>query len=89
MLSTLFQFVDSGQIIAHALLRGVQDTRIPMWIATFSYWIVGVPAGYVLAFVVGLQEKGIWLGLTVGLATATGLLMWRFWGRSVRISSAA
>lgn len=89
MLSTLFQFVDSGQIIANALLRGVQDTRIPMWIATFSYWIVGVPAGYVLAFVVGLQEKGIWLGLTVGLATATGLLMWRFWSRSVRISSAA
>jgi MATE family multidrug resistance protein len=46
-------------------------------------------AGGLLAFVVGLQEKGIWLGLTVGLATATGLLMWRFWGRSVRISSAA
>jgi len=89
LLSALFQFVDSGQIVALSLLRGVQDTTVPMWMAIVSYWIVGVPASYALAFPLGLGGAGLWLGLTVGLALAAGLLGWRFWGHSVRIARAA
>jgi MATE family multidrug resistance protein len=85
MFAALFQFVDAGQIIALSLLRGVQDTAVPMWLATISYWIIGLPAGYVLAFVVGLNEVGLWLGLCIGLGMAALTLMWRFWARSVKI----
>lgn len=78
-ISALFQVFDAMQVIALGLLRGVQDTRGPMWVAVLSYWVVGVPTSYVLAFPLGLGGVGLWLGLTVGLAAAACLLMLRFW----------
>ncbi|RUS63302.1 MATE family efflux transporter [Pseudorhodobacter sp. E13] len=81
-LSALFQMVDATQVMALGFLRGMQDTRVPMWLAVFSYWVIGIPASYVLAFPLGLGGAGLWLGLTVGLSVAAGLLMWRFWARA-------
>ncbi|MBW7922724.1 MAG: MATE family efflux transporter [Rubellimicrobium sp.] len=86
LFAALFQFADASQAVALSLLRGVQDTRIPMWLAAFAYWCVGVPAGYLLAFHAGLGPAGIWLGLTAGLGTAALLLMLRFWRHGVRIA---
>ena len=86
LLSALFQFVDSGQIVALSLLRGVQDTNVPMWLATLSYWVIGVPASYIMAFVLGWEEVGLWLGLTVGLGCAAISLSARFWLHTVRIA---
>ena len=83
--AALFQAVDAGQVMALGMLRGVQDTRVPMIIAAFSYWGVGVPTSYFLGFTLGLDGVGIWLGLTVGLAVAGVLLQWRFWTRHARI----
>lgn len=84
-LAALFQFVDAGQVTAIGVLRGVQDTNVPMWLATVSYWIIGLPASYVMGFVFGWQQTGIWLGLTVGLGAAAVSLMIRFWTKSVKI----
>lgn len=81
-LAALFQLTDAAQVVALGLLRGVHDTRAPMWIAMFSYWVIGVPASYLLGFTFGMGGVGIWLGLVIGLALAGALLMWRFWGRS-------
>ncbi|SLN21808.1 MATE family efflux transporter [Pseudooctadecabacter jejudonensis] len=81
MLSALFQFVDAAQIVALSVLRGVQDTRVPMWLACLSYWVIGIPASYVMAFPLGWGAQGLWLGLTVGLGVAAVLLSARFWGR--------
>ena len=88
--AALFQVVDAAQVMSLGLLRGVQDTRVPMVIAALSYWAVGVPASYVLGFTLGLGGPGIWLGLALGLALAGGgllagvFMLWRFWGWSVR-----
>jgi MATE family multidrug resistance protein len=71
--------VDGAQAIAIGLLRGVQDTGVPMVMAALSYWAVGIPTSYLLGFVFGLGGIGIWLGLSVGLALAGLLLMLRFW----------
>ena len=79
----LFQVVDAVQVLALGLLRGVQDTAVPMVIATISYWVVGLPISYLLAFTLGMGGVGIWLGLVVGLSVAAVLMMWRFWRRSV------
>lgn len=87
ILSALFQFVDSIQIVSLAVLRGVQDTRVPMWLACISYWLVGIPISYVFAFLFGWGPEGLWLGLTVGLGSAAVLLAGRFWTRSVKISN--
>ncbi|TAG25794.1 MAG: MATE family efflux transporter, partial [Rhodobacterales bacterium] len=67
MLAALFQLADGMQVIALGLLRGVQDTRVPMVLATVSYWLIGIPCSYVLAFPLGYGGVGLWLGLVVGL----------------------
>lgn len=86
MLSALFQFVDAAQIVALSVLRGVQDTGVPMWLAIISYWVIGIPASYAMAFSLDLGPVGLWLGLTVGLGVAALLLSQRFWSRSVLIA---
>lgn len=79
MVAALFQFADAGQVMAMGLLRGVQDTRQPMVIAAVSYWLIGLPAGYGLGFVIGWEGVGIWLGLVAGLTAAALALHARFW----------
>ena len=88
LLAALFQMVDGLQVVALGLLRGVQDTAVPMLLAIFSYWVIGMPASYILGFVVGWGEVGVWLGLVIGLAVAAVMLLARFWLRSVRIAGA-
>lgn len=75
----LFQLMDAMQVIGLGLLRGVQDTRVPMVIAGISYWLVGIPVAYGLAFPAGIGPAGLWLGLVAGLTCAAALLMRRFW----------
>ena len=86
MVAALFQLVDGLQVLALGLLRGVQDTTVPMVMATISYWVIGLPVSYLLAFTFGFGAVGLWLGLVIGLAVAAVLLLWRFWGRSVKIT---
>ena len=81
VLAALFQAADAGQVMALGYLRGVHDTRTPMVLAAVSYWIVGMPATYLMAFPLGFGATGVWLGLSVGLTLAGVLLMTRFWPR--------
>ncbi|WP_022696637.1 MATE family efflux transporter [Euryhalocaulis caribicus] len=74
----LFQFVDAGQVVSAAALRGLSDTRIPMMVAIAGYWLVGAPLGYVCAFTFGMRGVGIWLGLAAGLAFVAVVLTTRF-----------
>lgn len=65
-----FQIVDSLQALANGSLRGLKDTRIPMILALFSYWVIGVPVAYILAFKLNMGGIGVWWGLASGLAAA-------------------
>lgn len=82
--AAVFQLADASQVMALGLLRGVQDTRVPMVIAAISYWVIGVPVSYGLGFGLDWQGPGVWIGLTVGLFLAGSFLMGRFWLHSVR-----
>ena len=77
--AALFQLADGMQVMALGLLRGVQDTRVPLILAAVSYWLIGIPCSYLLAFPLGFGGVGLWFGLVVGLFCASGSLMWRFW----------
>ncbi len=70
VVAAAFQIVDGMQVIALSVLRGLQDTRVPMMLAVFSYWVVALPAGYTLGFVFEFGGYGVWSGLVVGLALA-------------------
>ena len=78
ILASMFQFVDAAQVMALSLLRGLQDTRVPMLITVISYWLIGIPISYILGFIFDFRGTGIWLGLVVGLAIAALLLWSRF-----------
>ena len=77
-IAALFQVFDGIQVSTAAALRGLKDTRVPMLISLFSYWVVGMGSSLLLAFVVDLGGRGLWFGLVIGLATAAMLLSWRF-----------
>jgi len=83
-LAALFQLVDGAQVIALGLLRGVQDTRVPMILAAVSYWGIGIPCSYLLGFTYGYEGMGVWGGLVIGLGVASLLLNGRFWGVTIR-----
>lgn len=68
--AALFQLADGAQVIALGLLRGLQDTRVPMIMAAIAYWCVGAPAGYLLGFEAGFGGTGVWFGLVIGLGIA-------------------
>lgn len=74
----IFQLADSAQAVAVAQLRGLKDTRIPMAIAIFSYWCVGLSTSYYLGIVAKWGGVGVWTGLAFGLAFAAILLNTRF-----------
>ena len=81
--AALFQLVDAGQAMLLGILRGMQDTRVPMLMAVVGYWLIGIPSGYALGFVAGWGPAGLWSGLVIGLAVVAGMLGWRLFGVSL------
>lgn len=78
VLAALFQLVDGAQAVGAGMLRGLQDTKVPMVYAALGYWGVGLPLGVSLAFGTSLRGVGIWIGLATGLAVVAGLMLWRW-----------
>lgn len=78
MLAALFQIADAAQACGSGMLRGLGDTRVPMFYAAIGYWGVGMPLAVGLGFYTGLGGNGIWAGLAVGLALVGALMMVRW-----------
>ena len=76
--AALFQFPDGVQVLSSGALRGLNDTRVPMWLAALAYWGIGMPVGAGLGLALDWGPKGMWLGLTAGLSVAAFLLCRRF-----------
>jgi MATE family multidrug resistance protein len=84
VLAGLFQFFDAGQAASSGMLRGLGDTRIPMFFAAFGYWGVALPLAAALGLRTGLQGQGVWIGLATGLAVVAFLMTAR-WIRRDRL----
>lgn len=82
VIAAFFQISDGVQAVALGVLRGLTDVKIPTVITFVSYWILGLPAGYLLAFHFSLGVNGVWIGFIVGLTASAVLLTSRFWFRS-------
>ncbi|MBD8094125.1 MATE family efflux transporter [Pseudomonas fluorescens] len=76
--AALLQLPDGLQMLASGALRGLQDTRVPMMIAVFAYWGIGMPLGAWLGLGLGWGPQGMWVGLITALSMATVLMVWRF-----------
>jgi multidrug resistance protein, MATE family len=74
----LFQLIDGVLIVMANALRGLRDTRSPMWIMLTGYWLVGIGTGTVLCFPLGYGAVGLWWGLILGPVVANVLIAMRF-----------
>jgi MATE family multidrug resistance protein len=77
-LGATFFMADGIQTVVAGALRGLNDTRVPLAVAAFSYWGAGFAVSYVLAFPFGLGAMGVWIGLSIGTTVFAALLLWRF-----------
>ena len=80
-----FQFPDGIQVLSAGALRGLKDTRVPMFLAALAYWGIGMPLGAGLGLYLGWGPRGMWIGLIAGLSVAAVLLCRRFLRSSRRI----
>ena len=82
--AAFFQLFDGLQVSAAGVLRGLADTRTPMVVGFVGYWILGLPTGYVLCFVLDRGVAGLWVGMLVGLLTV-GVVLLLVWRRRLRV----
>ena len=78
LMAAIFQVGDGVQIGAAGALRGYKDTRMPMIINTFSFWVLAFPLAYMAAVTYRLPPNYIWGGFVIGLSAAAILLTWRY-----------
>ena len=80
-----FQFPDGIQVVSAGALRGLGDTRVPMFLAALAYWGIGMPLGAGLGLYLGWGPQGMWAGLIGGLGVAALLMALRFRRSSRRL----
>ncbi|MGV8878221.1 MAG: MATE family efflux transporter [Sphingobacteriaceae bacterium] len=78
IIAGFFQLFDGTQVVGLGILRGMGDVNMPTFFTFLAYWIIGLPAAYVLGMRFNLGINGVWYGLTLGLLVASGLLFFRF-----------
>jgi MATE family multidrug resistance protein len=83
-----YQLMDAWQVSAAGCLRGMQDTKGPMWITMLAYWIIAFPVGIYLARYTDMGAAGVWTGLIIGLTIACVLLLTRLYMNNKRLSQA-
>lgn len=73
-LAAIYQCSDSVQVIGAGVLRGYKDTRSIFFITLISYWVLGLPSGYLLGLtdliVPAMGPAGFWIGFIIGLTAA-------------------
>ncbi len=81
VLAGVYQCMDAVQVVSAGVLKGHKDTKAIFYRTFFSFWVVGLPLGYVLALtnwiVPALGAQGFWYGFIMGLSSAAFLLALR------------
>ncbi|CBI26943.3 unnamed protein product, partial [Vitis vinifera] len=67
--------LDSVQGTLSGVVRGCGRQRIGAFINLGAFYLCGIPVAVILAFVVHLRGKGLWVGLQTGSLLQTSLLL--------------
>jgi MATE family multidrug resistance protein len=71
------QVFDTLRFIAIGALRGLKDTRVPMYISIITFWFIALPLSWVLCFPLGFDGNGLWIGLLIGVLIGAVVLLVR------------
>ncbi|WP_392565438.1 MATE family efflux transporter [Utexia brackfieldae] len=81
ILLAIYQCSDYVQITANSVLRGYKDTKSIFIVTFIAYWVIGLPAGYILGLtnlvVPAMGPAGFWIGIIIGLTMSAILLLSR------------
>jgi MATE family multidrug resistance protein len=78
MIAAVFQTFDMMQAVMNGALRGYKDTFKPFLFCTLGFWGVGIGSAYFFGFHTHFGALGVWMGLTLGLMSASVALLLRF-----------
>ncbi|XP_076883134.1 protein DETOXIFICATION 19-like [Bidens hawaiensis] len=67
--------VDSIQGVLSGVARGCGWQHVAVYINLSMFYLIGMPVAVVLAFLLKLYAKGLWIGLITGLSGQTGALL--------------
>ncbi|MBE0532740.1 MAG: MATE family efflux transporter [Rhodospirillales bacterium] len=67
LVAAVFQVADGAQTIGAGVLRGLNDTAVPLVFGVVGYVAIGIPAAWLLGFPGGLGAVGVWMGMAIGL----------------------
>ncbi len=88
-ISGVLMLFDNFRIIGFGALRGLKDTKFPMYATCISFWFIGLGSAFLFAFIFNWQGKGIWWGLTFGIAIGAMIIFFRIQHLLKRIDLAA
>ena len=84
-IAAAFQIFDGIQTVCTGALRGLGETRMPMFANLIGYWVLGLPLGLALCFVLHWGIYGLWIGLTLALVFISLALLRRWRRDSVKL----
>ena len=84
-IAAAFQIFDGVQTVCTGALRGLGETRAPMLANFIGYWILGLPLGLILCFVLKWGIYGMWIGLTLALIVISSILLYRWHKESTEL----
>jgi MATE family multidrug resistance protein len=84
-LAAAFQICDGIQTVSTGALRGLGETRVPMLANLVGYWVLGLPLGLSLCFLLHWGIYGLWIGLLLALFVIAATLLARWQRDSTRL----
>jgi MATE family multidrug resistance protein len=84
-----FEIFDGIQTVSTGALRGLGETRVPMLANLVGYWVLGLPLGLTLCFVLHWGIYGLWIGLLAALIVIAATLLARWQRDSERLAAEA
>ncbi|MEB5477668.1 MATE family efflux transporter [Acinetobacter sp. ESL0695] len=81
-----YQLMDAWQVSAAGCLRGMQDTKAPMWATMLAYWVITLPLSIYWIRYASMGPQAVWISLIIGLAVACALLLSRLYFNNKKLA---
>lgn len=74
-ISVFSMLSDALRWVGYGGLRGLEDTKVPMFAALITMWLIGLPLQYLLCLGLDFQGAGLWFG-SAGILAMSGIFYW-------------